>query len=228
MSSISQAHQNENESFTFVAKFLSEFHVGNLLRKCNAGKEKGVPIRKRRGRSKYLLSVTVTLNGEEPIPVKIVYVRNKSNEKDWLAIISTDTELSEEEIICIYGKRWDIEVFFKSCKSYLRLVKETRSTSNDALNAHTAIVFTRYMILAVAQRRNEDERTICELFYVLLDEMEDISFSASMQIIVDALMEAAMEYFHITESQLEEFKGVFISHLPKCMQEALSYSLAVV
>ncbi len=182
--------------------------------------------RKRRGRSKYLLSVMVTLNGEEPIPAKIVYVRNKSNRKDWLAIISTDTELSEEEIIRIYGKRWDIEVFFKSCKSYLRLVKETRSTSYDALNAHTAIVFTRYMILSVAQRRNEDDRTICELFFVLMDEMEDISFSISMQIIVDALMEAAMEYFHITELQLEEFTTSFISHLPKCMQEALSRGLA--
>ncbi len=181
--------------------------------------------KKRRGRSRYLLSVMVTLNGPEAIPAKIVYVRNKSNRKDWLALISTDTELSEEEIIRIYGKRWDIEVFFKSCKSYLRLVKESRSTSYDALNAHTAIVFTRYMILSVAQRRNEDDKTICELFFVLADEMEDISFSQSMQIILDALMEATMEYFHITEAQLEEFTAVFISHLLQYMQKALNRGL---
>ena len=80
--------------------------------------------KKRRGRSKYLLSVDVTMWKEETIPAKTVCVRNKSNRKDWLALISTDTTLSEEEIIRIYGKRWDIEVFFKSCKSYLRLVKE--------------------------------------------------------------------------------------------------------
>ena len=110
---------------------------------------------------------------------KIVCVRNKSKKKDWLAILSTDTSLSEEEIIRIYGKRWDIEVFFKSCKSYLRLVKECRSTSYDALNAHTAIVFTRYMMLSVAQRRNTDDKTLCELFFCLMDELDDITFRQS-------------------------------------------------
>ena len=63
--------------------------------------------RKRRGRSKYLLSIDVTI-GEKAIPAKIVCVRNKSKKKDWLAIVSTDMELSEEEIIRIYGKRWKI------------------------------------------------------------------------------------------------------------------------
>ena len=153
--------------------------------------------RKRRGRSKYLLSINVTV-GEEEIPAKIVCVRNKSKKKDWLAILCTDTSLSEEEIIRTYGKRWDIEVFFKSCKSYLRLVKECRSTSYDALNAHTAIVFTRYMMLSVAQRRNTDDKTLCELFFCLMYELDDITFSQSMQIIMNALMDSVMEYFHIT------------------------------
>lgn len=178
--------------------------------------------RKRRGRSKYLLSIEVTV-GIEVIPAKIVCVRNKSKKKDWLAIISTDTSLSEEEIIRIYGKRWDIEVFFKSCKSYLHLVKECRSLSYDALTAHVSIIFTRYMMLSVAQRKNEDDKTICELFFRLMDELEDITFSQSMRIIIDALMEAVMEYFHITEQQLEEFTASFIQRLPKYMQNALSY-----
>ena len=69
--------------------------------------------KKRRGRSKYLLSVDVTV-GDEAIPAKIVCVRNKGKRKDWLAIISTDTAISAEEIIRIYGKRRDIEVFFKN------------------------------------------------------------------------------------------------------------------
>ncbi|MGN0323045.1 MAG: transposase, partial [Oliverpabstia sp.] len=178
--------------------------------------------RKRRGRSKYLLSINVTV-GEEEIPAKIVCVRNKSKKKDWLAILCTDTSLSEEEIIRTYGKRWDIEVFFKSCKSYLRLVKECRSTSYDALNAHTAIVFTRYMMLSVAQRRNTDDKTLCELFFCLMDELDDITFSQSMQIIMNALMDSVMEYFHITEQEMEKFTASFIQRLPKYMQEALKY-----
>lgn len=42
--------------------------------------------KKRRGKSKYLLSVSVMLGKENPIPAKIVCVRNKANRKDWLAI----------------------------------------------------------------------------------------------------------------------------------------------
>lgn len=182
--------------------------------------------KKRRGRSKYLLSIEVTV-GTEAIPAKIVCVRNKGRKKDWLAIISTDTSLSEEEIIRIYGKRWDIEVFFKSCKSYLRLVKECRSLSYDALTAHVSIVFTRYMMLSVAQRRNEDDKTICELFFCLMDELDDITFSQSMRIIIEALMDAVMDYFHITEQQLEEFTASFVQRLPKYMQDALLYGQSV-
>ncbi len=178
--------------------------------------------KKRRDRSRYLLSVPVTVEKDgESIPAKFVYVRNKSKRKDWLVIVSTDTGLSEEEIIRVYGKRWDIEVFFKACKSYLNLVKEYRGISYDAMNAHVAIVFSRYMMLSVAQRENEDDKTICELCFCLLDEMEDITFSRSMCIIIDTLMDAVMEYFHITEAQLEEFTASFIQRLPQYMQEAL-------
>lgn len=42
---------------------------------------------------------------EDPILAKIVYVRNKANRKDWLTFTCTNLDLSEEEIICIYGKR---------------------------------------------------------------------------------------------------------------------------
>lgn len=63
------------------------------------------------------------------IPAKIVCVRNRNKRKDWLAIVSTDVTLSEDEIIQLYGKRWDIEVFFKVCKSYLRLTNECHSLS---------------------------------------------------------------------------------------------------
>ena len=48
-------------------------------------------------------------------------VRNRNKHKDWIAIICTDMSLSEQDIIRIYGHRWDIEVFFKTCKSSLLL-----------------------------------------------------------------------------------------------------------
>lgn len=66
-------------------------------------------------------------------------------------------ELSEDESLRIYGKRWDIEVFFKVCKSYLNLSEECRSMSYDAMTAHTAVVFTRYMMLSLESRESNVE-----------------------------------------------------------------------
>ncbi len=67
---------------------------------------------KRRGRSKYLLSVVVGVEKDgTDIPAKVVYVRNRSNQKDYLCLISTNINIDEEEIIRIYSKRWQIEAF---------------------------------------------------------------------------------------------------------------------
>jgi hypothetical protein len=63
-------------------------------------------------------------------------------------MLSTDTDLSDEEIVRICGKRWDIEVFFKMAKQHLKLAKEIQCRDFDALIAHTTIVFMRYMFLA--------------------------------------------------------------------------------
>ncbi|BEU86949.1 hypothetical protein TAMA11512_04130 [Selenomonas sp. TAMA-11512] len=105
---------------------------------------------KRRGRSKYLLSVEATVRkGDESIPLRFVFVRNRNNRKDWLVLVTTDIFLTEEEVIRIYGKRWKIDVFFKVCKSYLRLEKDCRSLSYDAMTAHVSIVFTRHMFFVV-------------------------------------------------------------------------------
>lgn len=177
--------------------------------------------RKRRGRSKYLLSVDVTVGKENSIPAKIVCVRNKANRKDWLAFICTDTTLSEEEIIRIYGKRWKIEVFFKTCKSMLNLIGECHSLSYDALTAHVAIVFTRYMLLATEQRQNEDQRTLGKLFFFLVDEMADITFCRSLGILMDALMASLQENLKLSDEQLVAFTADFEARLPKYLRNAL-------
>ena len=177
--------------------------------------------KKRRGRSKYLLSVDVMVGKDNPIPAKIVCVRNKANRKDWLAFVCTDTTLSEEEIIRIYGKRWQIEVFFKTCKSMLNLIGECHSLSYDALTAHVAIVFTRYMLLAMEQRQNEDQRTLGELFYFLVDEMADITFCHSLSILMDALMASLQEILKLSDEQLDAFTADFESRLPEYLRKAL-------
>lgn len=96
--------------------------------------------KKWRGRSRYLLSVEVEIIKDgNVIPAKVVYVRNRNNRKDYLCLLSTDLSLEENETIRLYGKRWDIEVFFKVCKSYLKLSKECHSLSYDAFAGKSGI-----------------------------------------------------------------------------------------
>ena len=179
--------------------------------------------KKRRGRSKYLLSVDVMVGkGQGKIPARIVCVRNKKNKKDWIALICTNPSITEEEIIRIYRKRWQIEVFFKTCKSYLQLVSECHSLSYDALTAHVAIVFVRYMMIALEQRKDEDVRSLGEIFFYFTDELADITFAESFQIILKAMFECIYAIFQITEEQLDSFIEMFISRLPEYMQRALA------
>ena len=141
--------------------------------------------RKQRGRSKYLLSVEAAVcKGDEYLPVRLVFVRNRNNRKEWLVLVTTDLSLTEEEVIRIYGKRWGIEVFFKACKSYLRLEKDCRALSYDAMTAYVSVVFARYMFLVVEQRESKDDRSIGELFYLSVDELPDVCIAQALRLLV--------------------------------------------
>ncbi|MEQ8156432.1 MAG: transposase, partial [Clostridiaceae bacterium] len=167
--------------------------------------------RKRRGRSKYLLSVDITvIKDNESTPARVIYVRNKNKKKDYLALITTDLTISEEEVIRIYGKRWDIEVFFKVCKSYLKLGKECNSLSYDAMTAHAAVVFTRYMMLAVENRQTLDNRTLGEIFYLLTDELADISLIQAFQMLIQLFIDTCSDRLSLSADEIEKLMDAFL------------------
>jgi hypothetical protein len=180
--------------------------------------------KKRRGRSRYLLSVDVHIQDDEgrQVPCRIVCVRNKANRKDWIAILSTDMSLTPQEVIELYGKRWSIEVFFKTCKTYLRFTGEFQQTAYQALTAHTAIVALRYMILCVEQRRQTDHRTLGELFYDVTDEAVELSFRDVLGIIMTGLMQSLTKSSVLFEEvRVKQFMESFISGLPAFIQRLL-------
>ena len=121
------------------------------------------------------------------ISVKIVFVRNRNKDNEWLAILSTDCSLTEEEIISIYGIRWEIETFFKCTKSFLKLQKEFQGRSYDMMISHTTIVFSRYIMLAWQHRQNTDERTLGGLFFELCDQISDLDWAVALQQLLEIL-----------------------------------------
>ena len=66
-------------------------------------------LKKRPGRASILAGVTAeTTEGQL---VKIVFVRHRNYKRKRPAILSTDVDLPDDEIVRIYGRRRDIEVF---------------------------------------------------------------------------------------------------------------------
>lgn len=181
--------------------------------------------RKRRGRSKYLLSVMVSIRHndfEEQVSAKIVYVRkkNKNERKKWIALISTDIALDEEEIITLYGKRWAIESFHKIIKSLLGLEK-SEVRSYDALVAHTTIVMTRYLFLSLETRENIDFSSVNSCYVSLCDELEDISFSYAFSIIIELFEQCVKDYIGLTKEQIIRLVDDFMSRVPVFIKQRL-------
>lgn len=149
---------------------------------------------------------TTMANG---VPVKVVFVRNRNKRSQWLAILSTDCTLTEQEIVRTYGMRWDIEVFFKATKSLLKLQKEFQGRSYDSLISHTTIVFSRYILLSWQNRCSTDDRTLGGMFYELCDEINDLDWAVALhqliELLEDALKKTDNKLKQLIKSQLQHW-----------------------
>jgi hypothetical protein len=135
-------------------------------------------LKKKRGKAKIKANVIVKLpNGKR---ARIIFVPS-DKKRGWLSLLSTDISLPGKEIIRLYGKRWDIEVFFKMCKQHLKLVKEIQIRNYDGLIAHTSLVMARYNLLSLFQRQSTDQRSFGDLFRYCNEEMSNISFIGSLK-----------------------------------------------
>lgn len=174
------------------------------------------------GKSGVLRSIRTTqANG---VPVKIIFVRNRNKRSEWLAILSTDCTLSNQEIIRIYGMRWDIEVFFKTTKSLLKLQKEFQGRSYDSLISHTTIVFTRYIVLSWQNRCSTDDRTLGGMFYELCDEINELDWAVALQQLIeflrDTLKHTSKRMQKLIKNQLQQW----IAGLPNYIKAYLPIS----
>ena len=106
------------------------------------------------------------------------------------------------------------------------MLKECNSPSFDAFTCHLAIVAVRYMILSVRHRESSDDRTIGELFWLFTAEASEISFDRSLWLILSILLETVQAFFHMSDSQMEEFVASFMSRLPEQIRKALQPNFA--
>ena len=89
------------------------------------------------------------------------------------------------------------------------------------MTAHTAVVFTRYMMLSVENRKESDIRTLGETFYFFSDELSDITWIQAFHKIMQIFMNTLSDKLSLTSEELDKLLDAFILALPKELKGSL-------
>ena len=100
----------------------------------------------------YALNVYLDLSQDKKnpdlLPIRLVFSSAINQQKDnWVVFLSTDIELSAEEILEIYALRWSVEVYFKEVKQHFGFLKEqTGDYAVHFASIHLAAI--RFILIA--------------------------------------------------------------------------------
>jgi len=136
--------------------------------------------------------------------MSITFVCDNCGKRGWLAIGTTDLSLSPKQVISLYSRRWDIEVFFKTVKSCLGFAKECQSRSFDAIVCSVSVVFTRHMILTWVNLTLPVQETDGQLFFRLFDEIREYSLPEALEVVLREIIVLFVDYDELLDSSLRD------------------------
>lgn len=169
---------------------------------------------KRPAGQSYLYSSIVEANFQGQVfPVKIVFVAKKGVWNQYLVLASTNTNLTPQQIIQLYSRRWSIETYFKTAKQYLRLNK-SQIQSYDGQVAQITVTAMTYILLAWQERLNKDDRTLGDLFYLMNDSLPEIKFIEALVYLLKTFQSQEAGFISQTINQ-------FLAYLPRNVQNIL-------
>ena len=99
-----------------------------------------------------------------------------------------------------------------------KVVYVRNSLSYDAMTAHTAVVFTRYMILSLESRESNDNRSLGELFLYFSDEMSDITWIQAFQMLLQMFRTMLSDNTELSDEKINELANAFMDALPTMMK----------
>ena len=169
---------------------------------------------KRPAGQSYLYSSIVEANFQGQVfPVKIVFVAKKGVRNQYLVLASTNTNLTPQQIIQLYSRRWSIETYFKTAKQYLHLNK-SQIQSYDGQVAQITVTAMTYILLAWQERLNKDDRTLGDLFYLMNDSLPEIKFIEALVYLLKTFQSQEAGFISQTINQ-------FLAYLPHNVQNIL-------
>lgn len=85
-------------------------------------------------------------------------------------------------------------------KSFLGLAKEFQSRTDDTMFAHTTIVSIRYMMSAIKNREQKDNRVAEFIFCLFYDKVADVNFPQAFSCILDLFKQTIRENLFLSNS----------------------------
>lgn len=89
------------------------------------------------------------------------------------------------------------------------------------MTAHTAVVFTRYMMLSLESRESKDERSLGELFLYFSDEMSDITWIQAFQLLLQMFKELLADNLDVADDKIDELVDAFMDTIPALLKSKL-------
>ena len=89
------------------------------------------------------------------------------------------------------------------------------------MTAHTAVVFTRYMMLSLESRESNDNRSLGELFLYFSDEMSDITWIQAFQMMLQMFRTLLADQIDISDEKIDELVDAFMDAIPALLKSKL-------
>ena len=89
------------------------------------------------------------------------------------------------------------------------------------MTAHSAVVFTRYMMLSLENRESNDNRSLGELFLYFSDEMSDITWIQAFQMMLQMFRTILADNCELSDEKINELVDAFMNAIPALLKTQL-------
>lgn len=89
------------------------------------------------------------------------------------------------------------------------------------MTAHTAVVFTRYMMLSLESRESSDTWSLEEIFLHFSDEIADITWIQAFQMLLQMFRTILTDYTELSDEKITQLVDAFMDTLPVMLKTKL-------
>lgn len=114
------------------------------------------------------------------IPVKLAFVRNRNKTGKHIVLLTTHCNLSKSEVVRLYGNRWNTELFSGQENPCSVLAASYKGSATIYDNKQHRQYFYSIYTIQIAAQKNQCPKTICELFYVCCDDIQDMELCTTL------------------------------------------------